>query len=47
MSGISTSTLEIQQERTSRFYLRIEWTAAFKGFYFYDCYCGQGKQVGQ
>ena len=26
-------TLEIRQERTSRFYLRIEWTTAFKGFY--------------
>ena len=27
------STLEIRQERTSRFYLRVEWTTAFKGFY--------------
>ena len=26
-------TLEIRQERTSRFYLRVEWTTAFKGFY--------------
>ena len=33
-SGISTSTLEIQQERTSRFYsVHVEWTSAFKGFH--------------
>ena len=28
-SGISISTLEIRQERTSRFYLRVEWTSTF------------------
>ena len=32
-SGISISTLEIRQEKTSRFYLRVEWTSPFKGFY--------------
>ena len=31
-SGISISRLEIRQERTSRFYLRVKWTSAFKGF---------------
>ena len=29
-SGISISTLEIRQERTSRFYLRVEWTSHSK-----------------
>ena len=32
-NGISISTLEIWQERTSGFYLCIEWTSVFKGFY--------------
>ena len=32
-SGIGISTLEIRQERTSRFYLRVEWTSVFKGFH--------------
>ena len=36
-SGISISTLEIRQERTSRFYLRVEWTSAFKGFDYRCC----------
>ena len=31
-SGISISTLETQQERTSRFYLRVEWTSALRVF---------------
>ena len=31
-SGISTSTLDIHQERTSQFYLLVEWTSAIKGF---------------
>ena len=31
--GISISTLEIGQERSRRFSLRVEWTSAFKGFY--------------
>ena len=32
--AIVSPTLEIiRQERTSRFYLRVEWTSAFKGFY--------------
>ena len=31
-SGISISTLEIWQEGASRFFLRVEWTSAFKGF---------------
>ena len=31
-SNIGISTLDIQQERTSWFYLRIEWTSTFKGF---------------
>ena len=34
MSSISISTFEIRQERTSRFYLRVEGTSAFKSFYF-------------
>ena len=29
---IPTQSSEIRQERTSRFYLRVEWTSAFKGF---------------
>ena len=33
MSGISISMLEIRQEKTSRFYLRVEWTSTIKGFY--------------
>ena len=32
-SSSSISTLEIRQWETSRFYLRVEWTSAFKGFY--------------
>ena len=32
-SGISISTLEIRQERSSRFYLRVKWTSAFEDFY--------------
>ena len=32
MSGISISALEIRQEGNCRFYLRVEWTSAFKGF---------------
>ena len=33
-SGIGISTLEIRQERTSRFYsVRVEWTSSFKGFH--------------
>ena len=28
----NVSTYEIRQERSSRFYLRVEWTSAFKGF---------------
>ena len=40
MSEISISTLEIRQERTSRFYLRVESTSAFKAFWFVsDSYC--------
>ena len=31
-SGISPSALEIRQEKTSRFCLRVEWTSAFNGF---------------
>ena len=33
-SGISICTLEIRQERTSRFYLRVEWTSVFKGSFY-------------
>ena len=36
-SGISISTLEIRHERTSGFYLRVEWTSAFKGFDYRYC----------
>ena len=32
-SGISVSTLEIRQERISRFYLRVEWTSTSNGFF--------------
>ena len=40
MSHISISTLEIRQERTSRFYLRVESTSAFKAFWFVSVsYC--------
>ena len=35
-SGISISTLEIRQERTSRFYLRVEWTSTFRILAFTD-----------
>ena len=35
-SGISISTLDIRQERTSRFYLRVEWTSAPEDFYCLD-----------
>ena len=33
-SGISICILEIRQERTTRFYLRVEWTSVFKGSFY-------------
>ena len=46
-SGISISTLEIRQERTSRFYLRVEWTSTFGILAFTDKHIRQGSGNGK